>query len=82
MPITPHSSQIIDVKELADGALSIMVRCCNDPKTDSTLTIYNLHQIDTAEIQRQANGHKSNVEQKHLAKQRAQAAIAALLQNP
>jgi hypothetical protein len=73
-----HTAKIIETKKLADGAIAVLARCCDDPSTDSWHTIYNLHAKESSDIQREATDHASNVEMKHLATQRADQALADL----
>lgn len=74
-----HKAKVVGAPiVLSDGAIAIVGRCCDDPLTDSTCTIYKLHELDTVQVQQQIEGHLGNMEMKHLAKDRAQNAIAAM----
>ena len=35
-----HQAKVVDKKQIADGAIAVTLRCCDDPATDSTATIY------------------------------------------
>jgi len=74
-----HQAKIVgEPTELSDGAISVRVRCCDDPDTDSVITIYGLHELSTDDVIRHVRDHQANVEIKHVAKQRGKAAITAL----
>lgn len=66
----PHQSQIIRVREAADGILAVTVRCCGDKKTDSVLTINNLSR-GTDAIDADIAKHQKRVEQLHADKKAA-----------
>jgi hypothetical protein len=74
-----HEAKIVgDPVELADGAIAVTVRCCDDPSTDSVLTLYGLHELSTNDVIRHVRDHQANVEIKHVAKQRGRLAIDAI----
>lgn len=72
-----HTSAIVKITEPADGLLAITVRCCGDPKTDSVLTLHELHRSD-AEIDADIATHQARVETLHAAKEHAKAHVARL----
>jgi hypothetical protein len=72
-----HTSQIVKIEEPADGLLAVTVRCCGDPKTDSVLTIHELHRSDV-EIDADVAAHQARVEKLHAAKAHAKNHIARL----
>lgn len=72
-----HSSTVIRVEEVADGHLAVTVQCCGDPKTDSVLTIHELHRLDE-EILKDIETHKARVEQLHAHKVRAKELMASI----
>lgn len=59
-----HKSQIVHLEVPAAGLLAVTVRCCGDPKTDSTLT---LHELDrpTEQIDGDLAAHQAKVESLH-----------------
>jgi hypothetical protein len=59
-----HVSRIVKVTKLADGLLGVRVRCCNDPSSDSILTLHELHR-DDAEIDSDIQKHQAKVEKLH-----------------
>jgi hypothetical protein len=72
-----HQSAIIRVHEPADGILAVTVRCCEDPKTDSVLSIHELHRSDS-DILKDIEVHKARVEQLHAHKARAKELMASI----
>ena len=74
-----HTSKLVEVIHVADEALAVRVRCCDDPTTDSVHTIYGLHNLSEADIDVQITQHKARVETKHEAKQRALQHVVRLM---
>ena len=72
-----HTSQIVQVSKPVSGLLAVTIRCCDDPKTDSVLTIHELHRPDE-EIQADIEAHKARVEQLHAHDHRADSLMAKL----
>lgn len=72
-----HTSQIVNIEDAADGLLAITVRCCGDPKTDSVLTLHELHRSE-AEIDADIAAHHARVQKLHAAKAFAKVHIARL----
>lgn len=65
-----HSSAIVKITEPADGLLAVTVRCCNDSKTDSVLTLHNLERTGE-ELDAAIAVHQQKVESRHAAKHAA-----------
>jgi hypothetical protein len=59
-----HSTRIVQVSKPASGLLAVTIRCCDDPTTDSVLTIHQLHRSDE-DIQKDIDAHKARVEELH-----------------
>ena len=36
-----HTTEIISQKQISDRGIAVTIRCCGNPKSDSTLTIQN-----------------------------------------
>jgi hypothetical protein len=72
-----HLSAIVNVSEPADGILAVTVRCCGDEKTDSVVTIHELHR-SPEELDREVKAHQSRVETLHAQKQAAKGHILRL----
>lgn len=73
----PHKSAILKIDEPGDGVLAVTIRCCGDPKTDSVLTIHELHREEAA-IDKDIADHQARVEKLHAAKTHAKNHIARL----
>ena len=59
-----HITEIVDQKQVSDEAVAVTVRCCCDPLTDSTVTIYGIHQMSPEELSRQVDFHHDRVAKK------------------
>jgi hypothetical protein len=35
-----HKTEIVEIKQASDECLAVRIRCCDDPLTDSVLTVY------------------------------------------
>jgi hypothetical protein len=75
--VSQHTSAIIQITEPVDGLLAVTVRCCGDPKTDSVLTLHELHRSDE-EIDADIATHQARVENLHAAKIRAKEHLVRL----
>ncbi len=76
-----HTTQIVEVKQSSDGTLAVRVRCCNDPLTDSIMTIH-FHGRTDEEIQQDIQKHHADVAQKHTWAGRAKNLLAQLTDIP
>jgi hypothetical protein len=47
----PHTAKLVDVKQIADDAIAICVRCCDDPNTDSWHTHHGIAALSQEEIE-------------------------------
>jgi hypothetical protein len=72
-----HSVRIVRREKPLSGLLSVTMRCCDDPKTDSTVTIHQLHRSDD-EILKQVEAHKAKVATLHAHDQRADELMQSL----
>jgi hypothetical protein len=72
-----HSTRIVQVSKPASGLLAVTIRCCDDPTTDSVLTIHQLHRSDE-DIQKDIDAHKARVEELHAHDHRASALMEKL----
>jgi len=59
-----HTTEIVRKKQESDEAVSVTVRCCGNPKSDSTLTIYGIGKITADELSAQINAHHDRVASK------------------
>jgi hypothetical protein len=71
-----HSAKLVDMIELPH-ALIFRYRCCDDPRTDSTLTLSDPHLVSDAERNRLLAVHAANIESRHEAKLAIEAHLAA-----
>lgn len=72
-----HQARAVEIVEPADGLLAVRVRCCNDPASDSWLTIHGLDRADE-EIDKDIAAHQVKVATLHHHKQRAKEHLARL----
>lgn len=71
MPESPkHTSAIVKLAEPADGLLAVTIRCCNDCRTDSVVTLHNLDQTGD-QLDAAIAAHQAKVEARHAAKHAA-----------
>jgi len=72
-----HIVKHIEVKQLSDGAVAVLSRCCDDSKTDSWLTIKSVDAKDrvVAALDRQA----SRVSKQHEMMQNSLAMVQAVI---
>lgn len=73
-----HKAKIIHVHAVADGILAVKVRCCDDHSTDSVLSLHQLHRPEE-EIDADIQNHLEIVQEKHAARDHAQAHIERLM---
>jgi hypothetical protein len=65
-----HNPEIISIEPLSDGAITICVRCCGDPSTDSIHKQHFTADTDLAEVQTKIEAHKTRVADLHAANQK------------
>ncbi len=61
----PHKTEVVNVKQLTDEAISIHIRCCDDPKSDSVLTVYGVANMTPEQMEAQVVAHHDRVAAKH-----------------
>ena len=59
-----HITEIVKTKQESDECISVTIRCCSNPKTDSTFTIYGVHAMSPETLQKQVDKHHSRVASK------------------
>lgn len=72
-----HTSRIIRTHRPVSGLLAVTIRCCDDPSTDSVLTIHQLHRSDD-EILKDIEAHQARIEELHAHDHRASALMEKL----
>ena len=56
-----HVTEIVKQKQESDEAVSVTIRCCSNPLTDSTVTIYGVHGMSTEQLAEQVDKHHDRV---------------------
>jgi hypothetical protein len=56
-----HTTEIIRQKQESDEAISVTIRCCGNPLTDSTLTIYGVHEQGGDQLAEHIEKHHDRV---------------------
>jgi hypothetical protein len=73
-----HKAGVIDHRQISNGAIAVRGRCCGDPATDSTATIYLTGAETEAEIQALIQEHLGRIEARHAAVEKAREVLEAL----
>jgi predicted RNA-binding protein with PIN domain len=60
-----HTTEIVKTEQASDEAVSIIIRCCSDPKTDSALTVYGIAKLSADEMAKEIDKHHDRVAMKH-----------------
>ena len=60
-----HITEIIKHEQPNDECISVTIRCCGDPKTDSTTTINAAHTLTLEQIEAKVEAHHDLVAVKH-----------------
>jgi hypothetical protein len=56
-----HITEIVKQEQVSDEAIAVTVRCCSNPKTDSTFTIYGVHKLTLDQLNEAVDKHHSRV---------------------
>lgn len=59
-----HVTEIIKQEQASDEAIAVTIRCCSNPKTDSTITIYGVHGMSHEQIEEMVSKHHDRVASK------------------
>lgn len=59
-----HTTEIIRQKQESDEAVSVTIRCCHNPLTDSTITIYGVHTLSPEQLAEAVDKHHDRVASK------------------
>ena len=62
-----HRTEIIKHEQPNDECIAVTIRCCGDPKTDSTTTINAAHTLTLDQIEASVDEHHDLVAKKHTA---------------
>lgn len=74
MPLD-HQAAVIATKKDADGAISVLLRCCGDASTESWHTFYVQSSTSEAEVRTWLLGVMQRVQDLHLAHDKASAIL-------
>lgn len=73
-----HQAKIVAVSKLAPGLIAVKVRCCDDPSTDSVLTLGGLDR-EQAELDVAIAAHHKKVETQHALDAQAEEHVKRLI---
>lgn len=73
-----HITKIVRTEQQSDEAIAVIVRCCDNPKTDSALTIYGAHKMTSKQIDDYVEKHHDRVCAKCDAMKKANAHLATI----
>lgn len=74
-----HTTQIVRTDQQSDEAVSVVIRCCNNPKTDSAVTIYGVAKMTHEQLEAQVSAHHDRVAAKCAGMATAQGHLATLV---
>jgi hypothetical protein len=77
-----HVTQIVKATQVSDEAVAVTVRCCDNPKSDSTVTIYGIHEMTPETLQAKVDKHYSRVAKKCHGMGAGQSLLATLSKMP
>jgi len=73
-----HTTELIEVKHVADEILAVLVRCCGDPKTDSWHTMHASVYTDESKLAASISSAHKRVAGTHIAHLAAQSKLESL----
>lgn len=76
--MSEHKAAVVHVEAVADNILGVHARCCDDPTSESVLTVNELDRADE-EIDQEVQEHLARVERLHAARDHAKRHIERLL---
>jgi hypothetical protein len=59
-----HTTKVVRTEQLNDESIAVTIRCCDNAKTDSVLTIAQAHTHSAADIESMVDGHHDAVKTK------------------
>jgi hypothetical protein len=72
-----HKTEVIRAIE-TDAAIAVTIRCCDNPKTDSVLTVHGVHKLTVEQLEAEVIKHHDRVASKHDAMGKAKDHISKL----
>jgi len=74
-----HTSEAVEFKDLADGAVSVRATCCSDDGTGSWHTFYDTGKMSESDITAEVSGHVQRVAEGHAARSNARQHLVSLV---
>lgn len=71
-----HEAKQVHLKDVGDGAIAVLMRCCGDSSTDQWHTLYVRADTPDQEIQDWLASVKLSCEQQHASRDRARAILS------
>jgi hypothetical protein len=56
-----HTTRVVKTQQASDEAIAVTIRCCENPQTDSTVTIYGVANQTAAQIEAKVSKHHDAV---------------------
>jgi len=56
-----HTTKVIREAQVSDEDMAVTIRCCDNPKTDSTMTIHGFYKLTAAQLDTAYNKHHDRV---------------------
>jgi hypothetical protein len=72
-----HKTEVVNAVT-TDEAITITIRCCDEPKSESSLTVYGIHKMTPEQLEVEVNNHHDRVAAKHHAMGKMKDALANL----
>jgi len=73
-----HITEIVKQEQQSDEAIAVTVRCCHNPKTDSSMTIYGAATMTHEQIEAFVSAHHDKVAAKCAGMSKAKDHLAKL----
>jgi hypothetical protein len=64
-----HTTKVIKTEQLTDESIAVTIRCCENAKTDSVLTIAQAYKINAADVETMIEKHHDAVKARCLGMQ-------------
>jgi len=62
-----HKTEIVKQEQIGDERIAVTIRCCGDPKSDSTMTIAKAAGLSPGQLEAKVEAHHDAVARKHSA---------------
>jgi hypothetical protein len=77
-----HTTRIVKTQQTSDEAIAVTIRCCENPQTDSTVTIYGVKDKTSAQIDEKVSKHHDLVAAKCAGMQAAKQILKDIVLTP